>query len=463
MSRGSANISGGAVPFLWSDAQDGSRLKPGAWTFFGFIVANAALFVRPGEIVPAVMGWPIYAVVATAALLLALPAVLMQFSFRSLAERPITACVIGVLLAIMMSQLMNFSVWGARTSGEEFFKVLLYYLLLLAAVDSVERLRRFMRWLAALAVVVTTIAVLQYHGVIDVPGLSEIAQGHADSETGQVSVLLRIVSTGIFNDPNDLSLLLILASGACVYSFGDRRWGAWRWIWLTPMAMFVYAMMLTESRGGFLGLMAAVAVFVWARMGWRRALPVAALIVPVMFFLFAGRQTEIGVGEDTAQARIELWSEGLTLLKRAPVFGVGYGQFVEEAGQVAHNSFVHAFAELGFFGGAMFLGAFVLAFRSIQRVSAEKKIDADLGRLGPYLLGIIAGYAVGMLSLSRTYVVPTYLVLGLAGAYVEIARRGGVEAGLPRVSARLGVRLAILSVLFVAGTYGFVRVFGRWG
>src|SRR5437016_3382643 len=144
MSRGSANISPSAVPFLLSDAQDGARLKPGAWTFFGFIVVKPALFVRPGALVPAVLGWPIY------------------------------------------------------------------------------------------AVVVTTIALLQYHGVIDLPGLSEIAQGHVDSETGEVSVLLRLVSTGIFNDPNDLSLLLILASGACVYSFGDRRWGAWRWIWLTP-------------------------------------------------------------------------------------------------------------------------------------------------------------------------------------------------------------------------------------
>src|SRR5436305_2003235 len=113
MSQGNANISpggGSAVPFLWSADQDDARLKPGAWTFLGFIIVNAALFVRPGEIVPAVMGWPIYAVVATAALLLALPAVLMQFGFRSLTERPLTVCVIGVLLAIMMSQLLNFSV-----------------------------------------------------------------------------------------------------------------------------------------------------------------------------------------------------------------------------------------------------------------------------------------------------------------------------------------------------------------
>ena len=41
-------------------------------------------------------------------------------------------------------------------------------------------------------------------------------------------------------------------------------------------------------------------------------------------------------------------------------------------------------------------------------------------------------------------------MLGLAGAYVEVARRSGVELTLPRVSARLGVRLALLSALFVA-------------
>ena len=35
----------------------------------------------------------------------------------------------------------------------------------------------------------------------------------------------------------------------------------------------------------------------------------------------------------------------------ADALAMGYGRFVEEIGKVAHNSFVHSFAELGFFGG----------------------------------------------------------------------------------------------------------------
>jgi O-antigen ligase len=177
--------------------------------------------------------------------------------------------------------------------------------------------------------------------------------------------------------------------------------------------LFAYALTLTHSRGGFLGMLAAVVVFIWVRLGWRRGVPIASVALPVMFFVFAGRQTELAVGEGTEQERIQLWSNGLTLFRQAPVFGIGYGRFVEEVEKVAHNSFVHTFAELGFFGGTIFLGAFAVAFRSVQRVGAghDGSMDPDLARLRPYLLAIIAGYAVGMMSLSRAYVVPTYRFL----------------------------------------------------
>jgi hypothetical protein len=76
-------------------------------------------------------------------------------------------------------------------------------------------------------------------------------------------------------------------------------------------------------------------------------------------------------------------------------------------------------------------------------------------------MAIIAGYAVGMLSLSRVYVVPTYLVLGLAAAYVQIAR-GRVSIEVPRVGTGLALRLGALSAAFLACTYVFVRLFVRW-
>ena len=87
------------------------------------------------------------------------------------------------------------------------------------------------------------------------------------------------------------------------------------------------------------------------------------MFLPIMFILFGGRQTNINMGgDDTMQERVQLWSEGLDLFREAPVFGIGYREYAEQVGQVAHNSFVHCYAELGFFGGTIFLAAFAFRF-----------------------------------------------------------------------------------------------------
>jgi O-antigen ligase len=455
------------LPFLFSESEREEQQRAASTTTAGytlFILLNVSLFVRPAEIVPSLEGWNIYAVLATLALFIALPAILPQLTLRALLDRPISACVFGMLAAVVLSHLSSFYIFGARMAGMEFLKIVVYYLLLVGLIDRVERLRQFLGWLVALAVVATLLAVLQYHGVIDIPALAAIEQTQVDPDTGDTSIVLRLVSTGIFNDPNDLCLLLVLAIAACVHGIEDRRWGAWRFAWLAPAGLFAYAMMLTQSRGGFLGLLAAVVVFIWVRKGWRKGLPLAALALPLMFYVFAGRQTALDVGEDTAQSRIQLWSEGLTLFRRAPVFGFGFGTYAEEVGQVAHNSFVHSFAELGFFGGTLFLGAFAIAFRTLKHIggSMTRRTDADLVRLRPYLMAIVAGYAVGMMSLSRAYVVPTYLVLGLAAAYVEITRQQAALQ-LPRFGTAMAARLAGLGVAFLACTYVFIRLFVQWG
>src|SRR5258706_8210125 len=227
------------LPFLLTPrAQRQPGVAVGAGAYALFILVNASLFVRPAEIVPSLEGWPIYAVLATLALAVALPAVLAQLTLRSLLERPISACVVGLLAAVVLSHLSSFFIWGARTSGMEFFKVLLYYLLLVGVIDSIDRLRRFMGWIVVLAVIVTGLTVLQYHGLIDIAALAAVEQGRIDPDTGEGSIVLRIVSTGIFNDPNDLCLLLVLAMAACVHGLDDRRWGLWRIGWIAPLALF---------------------------------------------------------------------------------------------------------------------------------------------------------------------------------------------------------------------------------
>ena len=65
-------------------------------------------------------------------------------------------------------------------------------------------------------------------------------------------------------------------------------------------------------------------------------------------------------------------------------------QFTAYARLVAHNSFIHCFAELGLIGGCLFLGAFVFALLGMIRVAQnpERLQDPDLKAMFPYIMSI---------------------------------------------------------------------------
>src|SRR5262245_38701086 len=131
-----------------------------------FILVNAVLFIRPAEVVPDLEKAPIYEVVILACLAVSLPSVLEQLSPAALSGRPITVCVLGLLAAVMLSHLSHFSPGAAYDAGFAFAKVVVYYLLLVGLVNTPGRLRCFLLWLVGFVVVLTLLALLQYHGVI---------------------------------------------------------------------------------------------------------------------------------------------------------------------------------------------------------------------------------------------------------------------------------------------------------
>jgi O-antigen ligase len=433
--------------------------------YFLFILVNAALFIRPAEVFPGLGDVQIYMALILACTAASLVALGRQLTPAALANQPITLCVLGLLPAVVLSHLVHGALWEARNAAVEFGKLVLYYLLLVSQVNTALRLRRFLLCLAFFILVLTVVAVLQYHGAIAIPGLTTLEQQQYNPDTDEWTVLPRLRSTGIFNDPNDLCLALTVGMCIGLYGLGDRRWGPARFLWVLPLVLFGYALVLTRSRGGLIGCLAGVLVLCRARFGWRKTLVLAAVLLPVMLLLFHGRQANIDLSdsEDTAQGRIQLWSTGLQLFRQEPVFGIGYQKYADEAGLMAHNSYVNSFTELGFVGGTLFLGAFYLAGWSLGRVGARPGPvrAAELRRLRPYLLATVVGYAAAMLSLSRAYVVPTYMTLGLAAVYLRLC---GAPAWLPslRFSPALVRRLTCVSVGSLAAVYAFVRVFVRW-
>ncbi len=430
------------------------------------LLLSAVLFLRPAEMILALSGLPIYALLIVMCMLLAFPVVLDQLSPQSLSAHPITACVVGLLFAVVFSQLARSAVWNARMDGLEFVKIVNFYLLVVGLVTTTGRLRRFLAWLVGVLAIVSALALLQLHGLLSLDTLDTIQQSVVDPKTGETYIVQRLRGVGIFQDPNDLGMILVTAMISCLYLMGNARSLISRLRWIGLLGLLGVTLAETHSRGGFLALLVASIVLFYCRYGTRKTIPLAAAALPLLFFLFAGRQTNLSLSDDTGQARIQLWSQGLTELRGSPWFGIGSGRYGEEIGQVAHNSFVHAFVELGIFGGTLFLGAFAIALREVHRVtpSRETLLESNLQllRLRPYMLAMIAGYAAGMMSLSRTDIVPTYLILALATVYLNLVKRDQGTQWL-RFDARLIQRLIVNSLVFLSFIYVFVRLFARWG
>jgi O-antigen ligase len=432
--------------------------------FICFILLNAVLFIRPEELLPELDGSHVYEILIIACALLSWPKVLKQLEGKRLAAQPVTLCVFGLLAVIALSLLQHGQVRLAVLGVIDFAKVIVYYLLLVANLDSVARVRQFLLCLVASVTVLAILGTLQYHGVINLQALSVLEEGDF-AAFGEAVIFRRLRATGIYNDPNDLCLLLLTAIVVCLYGLLEHRRAA-RFLLVLPMGLFAYALKLTQSRGGLVALVVSLLALFWARFGWRKTLLVTVVLLPLFAVLARGRQARLDLTDrsDTGQQRIWLWSDGLLMMRESPLFGIGKDQYQERAFLVAHNSFVHAFTELGFVGGTLFVGAFYYSLATLIRLRGPRaaRLPAATRALRPYLLAIVLGYVVGMMSLSRNYVVPTYMTLGLATAYFRLAAPA-VPKLVPKFSARLLGRLAAASGGVLVALYVFVRVLTHWG
>lgn len=430
-----------------------------AWALF--ILLNATLFLRPAELLPQLEGWPIYNVLILGCIAASLPSMSAQLRPRMLARRPITVCVVGLLAAVLLSRLSHLEFYEARQTGLEFLKVVLYFLLFITLVATPERLRQFLLWLSVFTLGLTLLALADYHGLIRVPAIDAYRerQDEIDEFTGEPVVIDRLRSTGIYNNPNDLSRIVVIGMLISIHGMCKGSWKRWRrLLWALPLVVFGHALILTYSRGGLLSLIAGLLALFFTRFGAARSIGLAFLYVPLLFLAFEGRQTRMSTSTGTGQQRIQIWSDGLVLFKAAPVFGIGVGRYVEEVGHVAHNSFVQCFTETGFFGGAIFAGAFYAALVGLYhaRSSEPAARHQQVTGLRPLLLAIVAATIIGMFSSTRSYAIPTFMVLGLAGSYLASLRLHPPLA-VYRVDARFVRHVVATGLIVLCVFYTYVR------
>ena len=414
--------------------------------FAVFLLLNAVLYIRPGDLVPALESVPLYAIVIVACLFLSFPRVLDQLNPPALKDNPITACVLALFSVTVLSELFRARLDAAYEAAELLVKTAVYFLLLVGLVDTPRKMRWFLRSMLACGTLILSLAVADYLGIVSVPGM------HTTVETvmvdGESVEERRLGTTSIFGDPNDCALFVnhcILIAVYLVLDGGGPP--AVRVLWVAPMVFCGYALALTQSRGGLASLVAGLAAYCVGRFG-RKAVIIAGPFLPVLLALFGGRQGSGGLTSGTGQQRVQIWTEYFGFFRDNPLSGVGWNRGVEAVGFVSHNSYLQAYGEQGFFAGTLFVGSFYLAFRSFGKLMTRpdpKAVVTEAARLRPCLMGVVVSQVLGMMALTRNYDLPTYTVLGLAAAYARFAR---VDPPLP-TGGRLAKHLLAASALFL--------------
>lgn len=262
---------------------------------------------------------------------------------------------------------------------------------------------------------------------------------------------------GIFGDPNDLGMILIMAVPWLFYFRHTAASSLKRFFWTSLILMHVVGLYLTNSRGTYLALAASFGVWLALRYRMTRAMVVTVLCLPVVLVVAPAR---LFVSNDQSTLdRIDAWYQGFQLFRWKPVFGVGAGLFKDYHHKAAHNSWIQLLSETGAIGYALWSGllfsCLYLSYRmqletSWSTVGSEESERILLARVS--LLSLVAGLAA-MFFLSRAYHLPIYLLCAvIVGQYMSFRMRNSPIRHVLRFSA-IGSAVSLVAIYIVVRLY----------
>ena len=355
--------------------------------------------------------------------------------------------------AIVLSNLATGWLGGGILGVTAFAQVMFQYALIRTAVRTPSQLRGTVVLLTCFMLFHATSGILQWNTGVGFGGIEPMT----------TDGVLRIRSVGIFNDPNDLalSMLVVLPFLLVTVLESSAGWTA-RIVSLAVLVPMLLAFYYTNSRGGVLGLAAAIVIIGWRRFGSRLGPLVVIAGLAGVLALGPSRMAEMDAEEDSAQGRIQAWSEGMQMLAGRPLTGVGYGRFTEYHPLVAHNSFVQVLAELGLIGGTAFIGMVFWYFESLRRVARLPRFAQPPFRA--WQTGFLAmgtAFFVSAGFLSRQYNPVLFTVIALGACFANLAKDEGSD--LFAVSGSNRRRVFSLTIGTVAFIWLVARTFSVWG
>lgn len=328
---------------------------------------------------------------------------------------------------------------GINQSIQFFFSQTLVVILLSNILSSVRRHK------ALLMLIVVSAVVMSIHGIMQIGAEDKIgwtgikALSRSDSLEFPVWQARYI---GIFQDPNDMGMLLACAIPILLFFIYSSKSFLLKLILIAATITVLQGIYVANSRGTIVAVIAPIALYFLIRKNMVKAIiplamsiPIASLVLPSRFFIS---------DDESSNDRIEAWYQGYLMFKSNPIIGVGKDNFTDHHIKTAHNSWVLAYAELGFLGFFLWMSMIFSAlyamyyFMSQKRTQQENEPEivkasehenrqialfkTEQALAATTFFSFIAVLASAFF-LSRTYSFMLYLMPGLcAASYIRITR-----------------------------------------
>lgn len=281
----------------------------------------------------------------------------------------------------------SFSIWAI------YFVFMTVYFVIINSVNTEKLLNNLLTCFVISGLLVCLYGVAQYVFGWDT------TQAWMDEEMF-TDIKMRIYST--LGNPNVLGEYILLVLPVSIGLMWTRRSAAAKIVYAGISALMFAALILTFSRGCWIGLLVAAAIFVTFAAGklWGLgllALPVIPMVLPESII---NRFMSIGDMEDSSTSyRVYIWMGTLAMMKDFWISGIGMGQdaftqvypFYSYNAIVAphsHNLFLQILVESGVAGIAVFL---LVVFFFLRRIMAGYQIGGKGNSLSTIMTAIAAG------------------------------------------------------------------------
>lgn len=394
----------------------------------GFVLTLFYLFatlITPAEIMPALLPYRIMLILLIVTLVASGFSILSyRFSFKA-PQFYLSLALVGYAALSVLWAIRWFA--GALEAVFDLLFLVGIALMVCWTVGTLTRLRILTGLLAFVGFIVTTQGILAVQtGYRQEEFL--VREGHdPDAALGYKTYVNRIRGLGRLGDPNDLAQYLIVVVSLLGSCWRPGKGGRNFLIVVLPSMYLLTGVALTRSRGAILALILMALMLLKKKLGRAGYIVGGALGAVAVGAMTVLTGRDLSMSEDSAAGRLDAWFAGMQMFKSSPVFGVGFDRFTEHHFLTAHNSYMLCIAELGFPGFLIWLGLIVASLFQLRALSLFNipSVTPELRSTARSVYVAIVMFAVTAWFLSRSYSTVLFILVGVAIAVMEIARRQG--------------------------------------